>query len=226
MQVIRAVGRDAAAKKYDILSAMMAHALAGDKHRQRLVLRLMALITSRYNWQRDELTVGQREMARLWCVDERTVKRDIAKLRAMGWLQIKQQGARGRVSVLGIVIERILLDTKPDWPNVGPDFVARLGQGDAAETSNVVPLHRAAPAIPEGQGLWVEACARLAEEDRTLFDSWFASMSEAGLEEGCLTLLAPSRFHAAYVQTHLAERLRVAVRRCDGSVQRIRVIAP
>ena len=44
MQRIRAVGREAAAKKYDILSAMMAHALAGDPQDQRLVLRLMALI--------------------------------------------------------------------------------------------------------------------------------------------------------------------------------------
>ena len=49
MQVIRPVGREAAAKKYDILSAMTDHALAGDQHRQRLVLRLMSLITTRYN---------------------------------------------------------------------------------------------------------------------------------------------------------------------------------
>lgn len=226
MQMIRAVGRDAAAKKYDILSAMMAHALAGDKHRQRLVLRLMALITSRYNWQRDELTVGQREMARLWCVDERTVKREIAKLRAMAWLEIKQAGARGRVSVLGLNFERILLDSRGEWDNIGPDFVARMDQAQAPAGSNVVPLHRGPAAIPAGQGVWSEACQRLAAEDRTLFDSWFASMSEAGREEGCLTLLAPSRFHATYVQTHLSERLRVAVRRCDGTILRIRVIAP
>ena len=49
MQVIRPVGREAASRKYDVLSALMAHALAGDKHRQRLVLRLMAVITTRYN---------------------------------------------------------------------------------------------------------------------------------------------------------------------------------
>ena len=86
MQVIRpgtsAVGRDAAVRKYDALSALMAFALAGDPNRQRLVLRLMALITTRYNWQRNELAMGQREIARLWCVDERTVKRDMARLRA------------------------------------------------------------------------------------------------------------------------------------------------
>ncbi|WP_423205998.1 hypothetical protein E2974_01230 (plasmid) [Paracoccus yeei] len=225
MQVIRAVGREAAAKKYDILSAMMAHALAGDKHRQRLVLRLMALITSRYNWQRDELTVGQREIARLWSVDERTVKREMARLRAMGWIAVRQPGARGRVSVLGLELERIWLDTRPEWENIGPDFVARVaGQGAGAD--NVVPLRPARPVLPRGEGLWAQACARLAEEDRTLFESWFAALSEAAVEDGCLTLLAPSRFHASYVQTHLAERLATAVRRSDGTVQRVRVIAP
>lgn len=225
MQVIRAVGRDAAAKKYDILSAMMAHALAGDKHRQKLILRLMALITSRYNWQRNELTVGQREMARLWCVDERTVKRDMAKLRAMGWLEIKQHGARGRVSVLGLNLERVLLDTKAEWANVGPDLVDRLG-GRAADlpADNVVPLHRAVSAPQEG--LWAEACLRLAEEDRALHDGWFAALREAGQADGCLTLLAPSRFHASYVQTHLSERMTTAVRRINGQILRIKVISP
>ncbi|SMO43681.1 DnaA N-terminal domain-containing protein [Paracoccus laeviglucosivorans] len=227
MQVIRAVGRDAAAKKYDILSAMMAHAMAGDKHRQKLVLRLMALITTRYNWQRDELTMGQREIGRLWCVDERTVKRDMAKLRALGWLEVKQPGARGRVSVLGVNIERILLDTKPEWPNIGPDFVERLGGLTQTPITNVVPLHRTPIAPqPEGQGVWADALRRLAQEDRALYDGWFAAMTEAGIDEGCMTLLAPTRFHASYVQTHLAERVATAVRRINGSILRIKITSP
>ena len=84
MQLPRPVGREAASRKYDILSALMAFALAQDKHVQRQVLRIMALITTRYNWQRDELTMGQGEIAKLWSVDERTVKREMAKLRALG----------------------------------------------------------------------------------------------------------------------------------------------
>ncbi|KGJ05492.1 hypothetical protein EQ718_19150 (plasmid) [Paracoccus versutus] len=224
MQVIRAVGREAAAKKYDLLSAMMAHGLAGDKHRQRLVLRLMALITTRYNWQRDELTIGQREIARLWCVDERTVKREMAKLRALGWIEIKQQGARGRVSVLSLNLERILLDTKAEWPNIGPDFVERVGGRRAEPANNVVPLHRPEPMPAEG--LWAEARARLAEEDPALFDAWFAGLMEAERNETCLTLFAPSRFHANYVQTHLLERLRIAVQRCDGRVGKLRILGP
>ncbi|WP_199260931.1 DnaA N-terminal domain-containing protein [Paracoccus binzhouensis] len=224
MQVIRAVGREAAAKKYDLLSAMMAHGLAGDKHRQRLILRLMALITTRYNWQRDELTIGQREIARLWCVDERTVKREMAKLRALGWIEIKQQGARGRVSVLSLNLERILLDTKREWDNIGPDFVARIGGAQPEPAGNVVPLHRPEP-VP-AQGVWAEARARLAEEDRALFDAWFAGLAEAGVADGCLTLFAPTRFHATYVQTHLLDRLRIAVQRCDGRIAKVRVLGP
>lgn len=225
MQVIRAVGREAAVKKYDILSAMMAHALAGDKHRQRLVLRLMALVTSRYNWQRDELTVGQREIGRLWCVDERTVKREMARLRALGWVAVKVQGARGRVSVLRLDLERIMLDTRGAWDNIGPDFVARVSAGPAPEVaSNVVPLRRAE--IHPGQGIWAEAQARLLAEDRALFDAWFAPLADGGTAAGCLTLCAPTRFHATYVQTHLLERLRMAVLRCDGQIVRVQVLAP
>ncbi|WP_207102559.1 hypothetical protein [Paracoccus shandongensis] len=221
MQRIRAVGREAAAKKYDILSAMMAHALAGDPADQRLVLRLMALITTRYNWQADELVVGQREIARLWCVDERTVKRDMARLRALGWITVKRQGARGRVSILGLDLDRILLDSRPAWPNIGPDYVARMGgEGDApAPDRTVVPFRR--PEVAAAEGLWGAARAHLAAEDRALFDAWFAGLVDGGVEGGCLLLVAPSRFHAAYLRTHLLERLRTAVRRAGGTGVRV-----
>jgi hypothetical protein len=98
MQVKRPAGRHASVVKYDILTALGAFALSQPKSPQRLVLRFMTLVTARYNWSRNELAVGQREIAKLWTVDERTVKREMAKLRAMGWLVVKKQGVRGRVS--------------------------------------------------------------------------------------------------------------------------------
>ena len=226
MQRIRAVGREAAAKKYDILSAMMAHALAGDAQDQRLVLRLMALITTRYNWQVDELSIGQREIARLWCVDERTVKRDMARLRASGWITVKRQGARGRVSVLGLDLDRILLDTRPAWSNIGPDYVARMGAEEMAPEEadrTVVPFRRADVAAAEG--VWGAARAHLAAEDRALFDAWFAGLADGGIDGGCLVLIAPSRFHATYCRTHLIGRLRTAVRRSDPRLSQVRVEA-
>ena len=127
MQTLRSVGRGASARKYDIITALGAYALAQGKHDQRRVLRLITLITARYNWARDELTVGQREIARLWSVDTRTVKREIAIWRASGWLVVKQQGARGRVTRHGLDIEKMLADTATHWPAVGPDFELRMG---------------------------------------------------------------------------------------------------
>ena len=228
MQVIRpgtsAVGRDAAVRKYDALSALMAFALAGDPKRQRLVLRLMALITTRYNWQRDELTMGQTEIARLWAVDERTVKRDMARLRELGWIVVKRPGARGRVSVLGLAIDRVLLDTRPDWPNIGPDFVARMdgsvppSEADGAgEATTVVPFRRAPTASP-ATGSWAAACMLLAAEDRAVFDAWIAPLVDEGIEAGQLVLIAPSRFHASYVRANLHLRLMTALRRADPSL--------
>ena len=244
MQVIRPVGREAASRKYDLLSALMAHGLAGDKHRQRLVLRLMALITTRYNWQADELTIGQAEIARLWSVDERTVKRDMAQLRTLGWIVVKRQGARGRVSVLGLGLERILIDTRAEWPNVGPDFVARLGgagggaggagqgagtgsgQGGGTAASTVVPFSRPGAAAEAGPGgVWAAARALLLAEDAAVFGAWLAPLAEAGIENGQLLLLAPSRFHASYVMTNLRERLTTALRRAEPSLAGVMVRA-
>ena len=108
MQIARPVGRQAASRKYDLLTALGVHACHGDKHRQRLVLRLMTLIVARYNWQSDEITVGQREIAALWGVDERTVKRDIARLRALGWLVQHRAAVRGRVASHGLDLAAIL----------------------------------------------------------------------------------------------------------------------
>lgn len=213
MQVMRPVGREAAARKYDILSAMMAHAHAGDQHRQRLVLRLMSLITTRYNWQRNELTMGQKEIARLWCVDERTVKRDMARLRALGWLLVKAQGARGRVAVLGLDLDRIMLDTRQEWPNIGPDFVERAG-GPSAQTlidDKVVPFRRAT--TTPVSAVWTSIRNRLQAEDPPVFEAWIAGLADGGISEGRLRLIAPTGFHASYVRTHLLQRLNTAVQR-------------
>jgi hypothetical protein len=232
MQLARPVGREAASRKYDILSALMAYALSQDKHVQRQVLRLMALVTTRYNWQRDELTMGQAEIARLWSVDERTVKREMARLRAQGWLVLRRAGARGRVSAYGIDLERMLADTRPAWPLIGEDFIARMEPAAATAAgqggSNVVPLRAALPVTgaPAAEGsVWAAARAHLQAEDPASYGAWLHVLTEAGLEANCLILAAPSRFHASYVSAHLKERLMAALRRVDPSLCDLRVLA-
>jgi hypothetical protein len=232
MQLPRPVGREAASRKYDILSALMAFALSKDKHVQRQVLRIMALITTRYNWQRDELTMGQNEIARLWSVDDRTVKREMARLRAQGWLVLKRQGVRGRVSVYGMDLIRMLEDTRPVWPLIGEDFIARLEPGAATVgqasegqgASNVVPLLRSVPRPVSDGSVWAAAQAWLHEEDAATYGAWFHALTEAGTEANCLTLAAPTRFHATYVAANLKERLLAALRRQEPSLRDVRIL--
>ena len=225
MQTLRPVGRGASARKYDIITALGAYALAQGKHDQRRVLRLMTLITARYNWARDELAVGQREIARLWSVDERTVKREMALLRARGWLVVKRQGARGRVTQHGLDMERMLKDTASHWSAVGSDFELRMGQGD--EEAKVVPMpvkgDVRAPDVSDGSE-WALTQAVLHGEDAGLYASWIAGLVRVDRAGGRLTLRAPSRFHGAYVQTHLERRILAACQEIDADVSEVRVV--
>ena len=185
MHIAKIAGRKATAQKYDILTALGAHALSQGKHEQRLVLRLMTLVTARYNWNRDELAVGQREIARLWSVDERTVKREMAKLRALGWLVVHRQGARGRVTQYGLSVERILETTEPTWQNVGPDFDLRMHGGPVSTDIVALPVkgHVAAPEISEGSE-WALARAILHRENEGLYGSWIQALTRAGRAGG------------------------------------------
>lgn len=144
MLLKKSVGRGSATRKYDLLTILGAHALAQDRGLQRQTLRLICLITARYNWQYDQLSVGQEEIARLWSVDPRTVKREMAALRQRGWLVERRAAARGRVTLYGLGIDRILDDTRAVWERVGPDLVARLGESDPPRS----PRRMAAPRPP------------------------------------------------------------------------------
>ncbi len=229
MLASRPVGRDAATKKYDILSALMTYALARDKLTQRLVLRLMSLITTRYNWQRDELSMGQREIAKLWSVDERTVKREMAKLKSRGWLCVKRPGARGRVTLYGFDLDLVLKETQPEWPKIGPDFVTRLTEmsGVCAQNvhkSNIVAFAAKTQTAPVADGsVWSAAALILFDYDPTGFAAWFQQLHEEGRDGGCLLLIAPTKFHATYVETHLSDAILRAVNRIDPSVRSVRI---
>lgn len=224
----RPVGRAAASRKYDILTALGALALSQTKSLQRLTLRFLTLITARYNWARDELAVGQREIARLWSCDERTVKREMARLRAMGWLELRRQGARGRVAEYRIDLARILEDTRPVWPAVGPDFAARLAPEESppADDPRVVPFPGAAapPPAAAGQGAWPLARALLHRQDPSTYGAWLHRLEEAGRAGGVLRLASPSRFHAAYVRAHLLSRIVAACQAVDDGIEAVELL--
>lgn len=225
MQVAKPVGRNAPALKYDILSALAVYALSGDKHRHRSVLRIVTLITTRYNWRSNELSIGREEIARLWSVNERTVKREMAKLRSAGWVAVKRPAARGRVAVYELDLKQIMLDTVEIWPVIGPDFQDRMQQ-EPAEDSNVVPF-QAKPSLPppNGEDLWGQVQSILHGRDPELWASWFQHLHEAERAGGQVTLVAPSRFMADYIAQKWTARVLAAYGRIDPSIRTLRIEA-
>ncbi|WP_353473950.1 hypothetical protein PVT71_18660 [Salipiger sp. H15] len=177
------------------------------------MLRLVALVTARYNWRTDELTVGQREMARLWSVDERTVKREIKRLTKAEILLQLRPGVRGRVAAYRLNYAEVYRLSAPHWENVGPDFSARMEVQTPESTpaeEKVVRVDfgaRAAEApAPQPQaseaGPWPRTLARLAQTEPGLHRSWFSGLAFDSFEQGLLMLKAPSAFAAQYVLTH------------------------
>ncbi|MEM6549216.1 MAG: DnaA N-terminal domain-containing protein [Pseudomonadota bacterium] len=235
-------GPGAGAMKYDLLTALGVYALCADKHTQRRVLRLITLITARYNWAHDEVTVGRAEMARLWGVTERQVKRELSALKAMGFLKLKRAGARGRVSAYSLDMAAILDTTAHAWANVGPDYAERMrchtadGASEPAGQGSVIPFPGAScdrrdpvgsvPPAEDAQSLseWARIRRMLEAEDRALFAAWFATLQREGFVDGRLVLRAPTRFHADYVSTRLSDSLRRAAAKVAPDVKQVEVV--
>lgn len=211
--VFRPTGRNAASLKYDILTAIGALGCAGDKHLQRVALRFITLLTARYNWRDDTLTTGQREIAMLWSVDERTVKREMARLRDLGWLVMKRPAARGRVACYGLGLDAILPQTLEVWENVGPDFAARMHGPPAEGPSDptVVPF-------PTG-GIWATIAAEIRAMDVGLFNAWLAPLVPLGERDGVIRLKVPSRFHGTFLRTHHLAQIEGAARRHGWAIE-------
>lgn len=221
----RPTGQGAASIKYDVLTALGVHACAQPKARQKLVLRFMTAITARYNWHRNDLSMGRAEFARLWHVDERTVRRELSKLKALGWIAVKRAPGRGRVAVYGVDWDAVLNATRLEWKGVGPDFESRMdGSTDHAQDNSRIVAFPVPPA-PEGADEWRRALALLHQADPALHANWLAQLRRAGLTDGVLELEAPGAFQAEYVNTHAGARITRAVQQVAPHVRRV-VVRP
>lgn len=224
MQVIKAVGRDASVIKYDILTALLVMAAQDSGRNGRLSLRLSLLITARFNWRNRTFQVGQTEIARLWGITERSTKRELAQMRAQGWISVTRPAARGRVATHTIHLERILSDSAPRWPSVGPDFTDRLSGPISAPADNVVPIFPKHPApLPDGVP-WATISGLLRDRDPVVFEAWFARLQQDAVIDGVLHLAAPTQFVANYVSTHFSVVLLGAARQVDPDLRAVHVL--
>jgi hypothetical protein len=223
-------GPNAAAAKYDLLTLLGVVGLASTPVLQRSMLRLITLVTARYNWRAGEMTVGRREIARLWGVDERTVKREMARLKALGFVVLKRPGVRGRVAAYAVDFDAALAAC--DCARVGPDFVARMtGAQDAPETggagegasATVIPFPQP---DPEPASEWAVAKRALKALGAAAHQRWIAPLTREGRDGARLTLRAPSAYHAAYVERTYGDAIAAAVAAADPALRTVRIVAP
>lgn len=210
----RLTGPGAGAVKYDIITALSLAGLNGDTGFQISMTRLISLITARYNWRSNTLSIGQAEMAHLWGVGDRTAKREVKRWLDAGLLICAKPGVRGRVAVYRLNLGQVCAVSRTVWEQVGADFAERMS-ALAPETSQIVHLEKVRAVkermLPDGGGGWDAVLETLAIRFPNQHDAWIAPL-KARQEAGTLILEARSGFAAEYVKTHFGRDIADAVR--------------
>lgn len=207
----RLTGPHAAVWKYDLLSALSVHALSSGVTHRTTVLRLIAAITARYDWQRDEMSIGREALATLWNVSMPTVKRELQRLKGLGFLVVSRPGVRGRVAAYRLGRAAIEDATAAAWPRIGADFVARMT--GPATPGNVVAFP-GPPPDPEGEAeepIGARWAAALKVAQPGAFRAWFSAV-QARREGRDVIFTAPSAFVAHHIETHFPADLLHAAR--------------
>ncbi len=212
--------------KYDILTAITIAGLNGSAREQIAMMRLGSLITARYNWRRDELSIGQQEMACLWGVGSRTVKREIKRWLETGILICTRQGVRGRVAAYRLNMLRLCEVTEQHWSLIGQDFIDRMRElkpgGDRVIRLDTVR------ATLQGRGDssgWDAVTLNLEHLFPTQHGAWIAPLVATEIDGG-LVLEAKSAFAAEYVKTHFGRDIADAAAAEWGSARPITIRGP
>lgn len=230
MNTKQLTGVKASALKYDLLTALSVAGLHLNARHQISLSRLALLITARYNWRLDEFSVGQRNLARMWNVTERTVKREIKFWAENRIVICKRQGVRGRVGAYRLNYPEIYRISKPYWNHVGSDFQERMAQTNPVKETKVVAIDfrskaivsdtADAPAAIENQS-WRYACQRMSNLHPEHYRNWISLLTFASDDRETVVLNARNQFIANYVQTHLIPVVHEAVEATLGPRRRI-----
>lgn len=228
MEVQRITGPEAGVLKYDLLTALSVAGMNGSPTFQTSMLRLIALVTARYNWRADEISMGQRDMARMWSVNERTAKREIKRLTEAGVLIRKRGGVRGRVGAYALNFREIAKMSEGCWPLVGPDFEQRMRSRYRETEVKVVQMSAFAKTtgVPEIEqtdrsGTWAHVLSELAAADPDRFEAWFGRLTFHKIEHGDLYLTAPTKFVQRYIETQLMGFMLPLVEKVLGPINRV-----
>lgn len=215
----RITGPGAGARKYDLLTALAVAGLRDSAIPAVLALRLIALITARYDWMRDAVSIGHDELARLWGVSLRTVARDLDRLRRLGVLQVTVPARRGRVAAYRLdhaALDHMLRPVLPDLP---PGQAARLG----AECQGAPQTDPKASHGEAHSGWWAIRATLDGRLPAAALTRWIDELRCEATDDGVLRLRAPSSFHADYATRTYGEALRRAAIAVNPDLRRVEI---
>ena len=215
----RLTGQHAAVWKYDLLTALSVYALGQGASFQTSILRLIAAVTARYDWRRDELSIGRKELTSLWQCSEPTVKRELRRLRGAGLLVTLRAGVRGRVAAYRLCRQAIEDMTRDHWACAGADFADRMGA--PVESGNVVSFP--GPSEPDEENRPVPAWADVAcGGDPVIYRNWFSGVTVR--REGDVAVFrAPSSFIGRQIETRFMRQVLEAARYQWPDIVQIRI---
>lgn len=164
--------------KYDLLSAIAVCALYDGAIRKALGPKLLALITTRFDWSTGLISAGHDQLAALWNIDKRAVKRTLQELKDLEILLVLKRGVRGNVTLYRLDIWKALSLTKPVWPHLGEDFKRRLEEisqnHSSAATPKIVSLAGRREENAQTEEITDPLLKSLAREVHGVtFDRWF-----------------------------------------------------
>lgn len=226
MERKRLTGTGAGSVKYDVLTALNIFGLHGSPAQQISMMRLCALITARYNWKLDHFCVGQPEMARMWHVTERTVKREIKRWVDDRLLICVRKGVRGRVGAYRLNLLRVYEVSRDVWTAVGTDYAERMDGMLPTSGSSVVKVDFTkavqddTPTVNDGTS-WYAVSERLKTLYPEKHRNWFAPLRFVSDKDGRYTLAARSEFVVRYLETHFGAVMAEAIETEVGPRRRI-----
>lgn len=210
-----------------------------------------AEICSLTNFRTGYAWAPEKYLAEKLAVTDRTIKRAIVALKAAGWISVERVGRSNRYRPVFAALEQgtncplsetgkgtncPLSDENGGQKAPGKGTISTenrgqkgppisleisLGISARAETGagGAAPVGAAGPAYDLGlPGVLLRK--RLGDD---VFKSWLGKIAVVSIEDGELTLSAPSKFVAGHLKTHFAEQIVECWRLERGGIDRLRV---
>lgn len=222
----RLVGPNSAVLKYDLLTALLLVGFHGTPLAQVSATRLSLLLTARYNWKTDQVSIGQADLAKLWNVTPRTVKREVKRMIDSGWLICLRAGVKGRVARYRLGQGAVFSASRAFWPEVGSDYVERMENLAGRVEPKLIRVDFAKKGRADNEIAALDPLILCLKDLRPdLFETWFSQLKAPVPNGEVLTIKAPNTFIARYVETHFVNIIQAAVLEVFGQSMELRFTA-